>query len=220
MNEKERIIRIMNEENMNASQFSESIGIQRAAISHIIAGRNNPSLDVIKKILKKFSTINPDWLLYGEGPMRRNVQNDGNNSHIAATSRQDPDRISESVSDNSAKYKNSSAAMSEKYDLFSQPPASRQSSVPETRPAGNKVTTDRKTNTTIPVQNSIYPTDIRTEIHFTDEKIQGEEVNCTANQAKEIVKETIIYKERPNKTIEKLLIFYSDKTFETFIPEK
>jgi transcriptional regulator with XRE-family HTH domain len=189
MNEKERINRIMKEKNMNASQFSEFIGIQRAAISHILAGRNNPSLDVIKKILKKFSTINPDWLLYGEGPMERNAQ--------TAASTQVPG----------------------KYDLFSQP-GIRQPSIPETRPAENKATTDGNTNTTIPVQNSRYPADIPAKIHSTDEQTQGEDVDRTENPAKEIIKETIQYTERPIKTIEKLLIFYSDKTYETFIPEK
>lgn len=197
MNDKERIIRIMNEENMNASQFSESIGIQRAAISHILAGRNNPSLDVIRKILKRFSTVNPDWLLSGEGPMRRNVQSLENSSYT------NTDITDLSMS-------------SEQYGLFSQADF-RQVSKTETRPAGSSVPTQRAN--AVPVQ-TLPPADIRTEIHFTDEKSKGEEVNDTVNEAKEIIKETIIYKERPNKTIEKLLIFYSDNTFETFIPEK
>lgn len=188
MNDKERIIRIMNEENMNASQFSESIGIQRAAISHILAGRNNPSLDVFRKILKRFSNINPDWLLSGEGPMRRNIQSSGNSGHMAAT----------------------------KYDLFSQPDSRQES----TQSTGSSSVPNQRTNTAPVQKKSLYPTDIRTEIHFTDEKLKGEEVNDTINEAKETIKETIIYKERPNKTIEKLLIFYSDNTFETFIPEK
>ena len=40
------------------------------------------------------------------------------------------------------------------------------------------------------------------------------------NFNKNVVKEVVIYKERDIKTIDKLLIFYSDNTFETFIPEK
>jgi transcriptional regulator with XRE-family HTH domain len=199
MNDKERIIRIMNEENMNAAQFSESIGIQRAAISHILAGRNNPSLDVIKKILNRFSTISPDWLLSGEGPMRRNIQNSGNSSHRAAVA---------------------GAGTTTDYDLFSQPD-SRQVSKPETRPTERSSTPPNQgTNTVSTQKKSPYPADIRTKIHFTDKKPQGEEVNDTINEPKEIIKEAVIYKERPHKTIEKLLIFYTDNTFETFIPEK
>jgi DNA-binding XRE family transcriptional regulator len=218
MNDKERIIRIMNEENMNASQFSESIGIQRAAISHILAGRNNPSLDVIKKILKRFPTISPDWLLSGEGPTRRLPQDPGSSNHTdtVTTTRTTVglnagiDSISgpnlAQGSNTGIKYSSAAGPAAEKYDLFSSPPPS---------------TLNLKTNTAPVQKNTPYPPpDIRTEIHFTDDKLQGEDVNNTANEMKGIVKETIIYKERPNKTIEKLLIFYSDNTFETFIPEK
>jgi transcriptional regulator with XRE-family HTH domain len=190
MNEKERIKQIMSEENMTPAKFSERIGIQRGAMSHILKERNNPSLDVIKKILKAFSDINPDWLLYGEGPMRRNAQNRTNV----------PNKDLFSSSD------------------FQQP------TVPlKTRSAttgGNPVVADRNTNRTTSTQNSPNTADIRTEIHYADEKTPGEENNYAENQVKDVVKETIIYKERPNKTIEKLLIFYSDNTFETFIPEK
>ena len=48
---KERILQIMNQAGLNHSKFAEVIGIQRAAMSHITSGRNNPSLDVVSKIL-------------------------------------------------------------------------------------------------------------------------------------------------------------------------
>ena len=73
MNEKDRIMLIMNQKQLLPSQFAEIIGIQRAAMSHITSGRNNPSLDVLKKILERFPHISPDWLLFGTGPMNRPV---------------------------------------------------------------------------------------------------------------------------------------------------
>ncbi|MDH6311804.1 transcriptional regulator with XRE-family HTH domain [Parabacteroides sp. PFB2-10] len=66
---RERIIQIMEQEKLSYSRFAEEIGIQRAAMSHIINGRNNPSLDVITKILQRFPEINTDWLLFGKGRM-------------------------------------------------------------------------------------------------------------------------------------------------------
>ena len=63
-------------------------------------------------------------------------------------------------------------------------------------------------------------TDIRAEIHFTDKIFKGEEVDESENISKYTEKEVVVYKERPVKTIDKLLIFYSDNTFESFIPEK
>ena len=68
---KERIIQIMSQEGLNPSKFAEEIGIQRAAMSHITSGRNNPSMDVVEKILTRFNYINPDWLIFGKGYMKR-----------------------------------------------------------------------------------------------------------------------------------------------------
>lgn len=68
---KVRLSKIMSDAGLNASQFADAVGIQRAAVSHIMAGRNNPSLDVISKVLTSFSYINPDWLLFGTGAMKR-----------------------------------------------------------------------------------------------------------------------------------------------------
>ena len=66
----QRIISIMKAENMNATQFAEAIGIQRAAMSHIMQRRNKPSADVLTKISERFDSINPGWLLTGKGSMR------------------------------------------------------------------------------------------------------------------------------------------------------
>ena len=71
MNEKDRIMLIMNQKQLLPSQFAEIIGIQRAAMSHITSGRNNPSLDVLKKILERFPHISPDWLLFFWNMFRR-----------------------------------------------------------------------------------------------------------------------------------------------------
>ena len=66
----QRIQDIMQDKKMTATQFSDAIGIQRATMSHIISGRNNPSLDVISKIANQFEDINPNWLISGKGAMK------------------------------------------------------------------------------------------------------------------------------------------------------
>lgn len=53
------------------SAFADEIDIQRSSISHILSGRNNPSLDVVIKILSKYPEIKSDWLLTGKGPMKQ-----------------------------------------------------------------------------------------------------------------------------------------------------
>ncbi|EPT33164.1 bacteriophage CI repressor protein [Bacteroidetes bacterium oral taxon 272 str. F0290] len=66
---KDRISQIMNKKGFSATQFAEKIGISASSLSHILNGRNNPSLDVVMRIHKAFETINTDWLIYGTGPM-------------------------------------------------------------------------------------------------------------------------------------------------------
>ena len=66
---KDRITQIMQKEEMTAAQFAEKIGLSPSSLSHILNGRNNPSLDVVMKIHKACSYVNLPWLIYGEGTM-------------------------------------------------------------------------------------------------------------------------------------------------------
>lgn len=71
MDEKDRIEKVMLTEGMNSAQFAAEIGIQGSTLSHILNGRNNPSLDVLKKVLNRFRTVSSDWLILGVGSMYR-----------------------------------------------------------------------------------------------------------------------------------------------------
>jgi len=75
MDEKEKIEKIMQTENLNSVQFAAEIGIQGSTLSHILNGRNKPSLDVLKRILNRFRTINSDWLILDIGSMYRTERN-------------------------------------------------------------------------------------------------------------------------------------------------
>ena len=65
----ERILSIIKYFNLSPSDFAEEIGVQRSSISHLISGRNKPSLEFIQKILFRFPEINPEWILNGKGEM-------------------------------------------------------------------------------------------------------------------------------------------------------
>lgn len=58
-----KIKQILLEKNLSPSQFADDIGVQRSSISHILAGRNRPSLDIIKKIVNTYTDIEIEWLL-------------------------------------------------------------------------------------------------------------------------------------------------------------
>ena len=50
---------------LTASQLADIIGVQRSSISHILSGRNKPSLDLVQRIVKEFPDISFDWLING-----------------------------------------------------------------------------------------------------------------------------------------------------------
>lgn len=145
---KERIIKVMEHEGMGQAQFSAAIGIQRAAMSHIISGRNNPSLDVMLKILHRFPYISPDWLLFGKGEMLRTGMEEG--------------------------------------DLFRQSPSS---TPPEIR--------------------------LIEEPKEENQDSKAEEVSVIESPSM-----PVIPPENTPKRVERIMVFYSDNTFETFVPEK
>ncbi|MDR1257765.1 MAG: helix-turn-helix domain-containing protein [Tannerellaceae bacterium] len=145
---KNRILQVMQREGLTPAKFAAAIDIQRSAVSHITTGRNNPSLDVIMKILEKYPYIDPDWLIYGKGNMMR---------------------------------KNTPPVQT---DLFSLAPliTPKVTAAPENR-----------------------------------REIKAEKPVVTIKQP---VQEPVIVKKNESKNVTKIMLFYSDNTFETFIPEK
>jgi transcriptional regulator with XRE-family HTH domain len=52
---------------LNASTFADKIGVQRSSLSHLLSGRNKPSLDFILKIMDVFPEVDLYWILNGTG---------------------------------------------------------------------------------------------------------------------------------------------------------
>jgi plasmid maintenance system antidote protein VapI len=146
----------MEAEGFSPSKFADEIGIQRAVVSHITTGRNEPSKDVIIKILERFPDVSPDWLLLGKGDMRRNKTGEGSRT----------------------------AAAKELPNLFASPG--------QIRHEEKKVTENRQ----------------ETEVKQPVEAVQ------------QTVKEIISVKETPARKVLRIMVFYSNNTYETFVPEK
>ncbi len=64
-----RIQKLIDKQKLTATQFANEIGVQRSAVSHLLSGRNKPSLDFVLKIKNRFPEINLEWLLLGSGKM-------------------------------------------------------------------------------------------------------------------------------------------------------
>lgn len=67
----ERIKQVIDYSQLSSSAFADTIGISRSGLTHLLTGRNQPSLDVARKILAKFPELSTEWLIMGMGDMLR-----------------------------------------------------------------------------------------------------------------------------------------------------
>ncbi|RED45360.1 helix-turn-helix protein [Winogradskyella eximia] len=63
----ERLQKVIDFYSETASSFAEKIGVQRSSISHILSGRNKPSLDFVMKVLHSYPEVELYWLMNGKG---------------------------------------------------------------------------------------------------------------------------------------------------------
>jgi transcriptional regulator with XRE-family HTH domain len=63
---------IMEHYGLSASSFADKVGVQRSSISHLLSGRNKPSLDFVMKVLDIYPELNLYWLLNGSGTYLKN----------------------------------------------------------------------------------------------------------------------------------------------------
>ena len=68
----ERIKYIMKLNQLSATAFADKINVQRSSISHVLSGRNKPSLEFIQKILIAYPKISADWLITGKTTIENN----------------------------------------------------------------------------------------------------------------------------------------------------
>ena len=66
---KDRITQFLTREGISPAEFADKIGVQRSSVSHVLNGRNYPSASFIQKMLGSYKSLNPRWLLLGEGTM-------------------------------------------------------------------------------------------------------------------------------------------------------
>ncbi|MFW2347557.1 MAG: helix-turn-helix transcriptional regulator [Wenyingzhuangia sp.] len=61
--------------NLSAATFSDEINVQRSSISHLLSGRNKPSLEFVLKIVDHYEEVTLDWLLYGRNSFPTSQKN-------------------------------------------------------------------------------------------------------------------------------------------------
>ena len=185
-----RILLILKTQNLSSSQFADEIGVQRSSISHILSGRNNPSLEFVMKILKRFPDINSDWLIFGKGSMYK-----GSNAKIDEEVKElqkiavQPDLFNFNINE----------------QLEIQPIKS------------DELSDDKKYDNLIDIKmhekDNISPEiqQINTVITPNEKEVKTEQINKFDETNADLIKS--------QKTIDKIFIFYSDRTFREYLPE-
>lgn len=176
----ERIVEIQEEYNLTPSLFADEIGVQRSSISHILSGRNKPSLDFIQKILLRFPEIDPGWLLSGKGQMKQ----------LNLFGEEDPAPPSSTINQ-ADQLKDQLEALKEEL---------KKSLISEIKPVEKPPVPP----VVVPTQEE-KPEPVKPAPKPTTEPAQMAAAMTAADPS--------------GKRIERIMIFYSDKTFSVYTPE-
>ena len=71
----DRLRIFMHFKKLNATQLSEIIDVQRSSISHVLNGRNKPSLEFVQRLVKEFPEVSFEWLVNGSGSLTKTGTN-------------------------------------------------------------------------------------------------------------------------------------------------
>ena len=78
-----RLQQFLELENITPARLADTLGVQRSGLSHILSGRNKPGYEFLTKLLHKFPHINSEWLLLGKGkPYKEMMGENGGSSSL------------------------------------------------------------------------------------------------------------------------------------------
>ena len=190
-----RIAEIIKKENLSNSQFAQLVGIQPSAVTHLLNGRNEPSIQVTKKILDTFRGINPEWFLFGVGEMYRKSPEQTEN-------KQDTNK--------------KTASYPYQQSLFPEIPIPPQEFGKENELSekeetevnlGNQSTYERQ----VPLQEN-YPQNGMNNIHSQPAATSSAPVSHPYEEKREKPEPTPV----TPRIVKKIIVFYSDNTYEEY----
>ena len=171
-NIQERISTVMAIKNLSNAEFANTIGVQPSNISHLLSGRNKPSLDLIMKIVKRFPEIRLEWLLQGDGSMNKEYG----------------------------------------FDLFGSKQEEQVKRNAPTTPNESKIPEHGQAQSQIPLAFEVK----KTEIVAKSPQIEIDNITSDLTDSSTNKNKSTTRSEDLALGIEKIVIFYKDKTFTTY----
>jgi len=191
----ERIKLIMEYKQLTPAQFAESLGINRSNLTHIFSGRNLPSLEFVRKILTTYPDISTEWLIMNVGNMISTSNDDLDLMNLEKTT----------INLNQTE----APKMSIQQDLFNESTSEElniaaKESVIQATPDSKEIEEDTVINS-----------------QDAQKTVKNEENRHENTNESSLDKNSVNGLQLPsmNKKIEKIIFFYSNKSFDTYYPE-
>lgn len=209
----ERILLLMKARGMNPTQFADEIGVQRSSISHILSGRNNPSLDIITKILNRFSDVDSNWLVLGKGSLVAKSAQESmaeKNIEFSKPSETKISEFSDSLFDDIQEEKpmnlsnNNIEDLKRKIEMLEHSASFEKE---EVKHVNENINSFKEVNTIIQPNNEIN----------VSKEVEPLNPVLSSNQNANNIELTVNQNKKEDKIrVTKIMIFYSDSTFEEF----
>lgn len=217
-----RVLKVIDNSGLTAAEFALKVGIQSAQISHIKSGRNKVSLEIVQRILANFDEINPDWLILGKGEMYRNSTKTSENQENKQENRPFQPEMA-SLFDNPTYNSTENAKEIELKDNHEEVVANEaKNEMPDENVVDENVsssstslenkTFEKKEN----FENSDDSTIANMESSNDDDKLKNHTESNQQNNQTENPSLNIITSS-DQRTVKKIIVFYSDKTYDEFI---
>jgi len=194
MTDTERILEIIKDKGLSNVQFCGIAKIGTATLSHIISGRSNPSLNILRGIVNGFPDLNPEWVFQGTGNMYRDID------LSASPSPQSPAPSLFMEEDN-------------KEEVFSEPNFKDADDAPTV--GGQRAVARRSSS---PSLSSGAASSVAVAGRGAASPTQTTPV--AGPLLAEVVRETMSHYERPRRHIIEVRVFFDDGTYESFSGSK
>lgn len=210
----ERIKQVMEYKQMSPTAFADTIDINRSSLTHIFSGRNQPSLDVAKKILTAFPEISTEWLIMGIGDMIQSGIR-----QVPTVAMENPP-ISVSTVDNMQQ--TDLFAAIEMAEALSTEPVKSSVGIPKSEPEPD--TTATPVVSSQPEPEPVAEPEQRPVANINSEsvdtpvpvrnRVRNQESHISARESKR----DRISNSQGDKKISKIIFFYDDRSFEIYTP--
>lgn len=209
----DRINLLLKAKNITARQFAEEIGIQPSGISHILSGRNNPSLDFVLKVMKRWPEINISWLMFGKGEM-----------YVSPLEMQHTSVQQQAIDQETTE------SQPVEYDLFSQPSLTAEEQTSQNdnnsvlkekmQQPGKQDISSNDMNKPLPYVPTYNPAEkqsvVTKKVAKKNEPPKTDEISTKDPDKVDVpVQENVMTKKR----IEKIVVLYDDHSFAEYFPE-